>query len=188
MAAASPLHLLSFNAAYLRELCKRNPVTEDHFIRYFMPLIERKLRQYLRSPELVKEGAQETTSRVLVAVGKRDVVRQPERFGAFVHAVCRNVALEICRREKRFVDIEDVQDSIASPFRSPLSMVESGEVRTRVRRVLASLPEFDRQLLEAAFLHEEDRSALCQRFNVNEVYLRVLLHRARKRFMAHMEN
>jgi RNA polymerase sigma-70 factor, ECF subfamily len=186
MAAVKTLELLNFDAAYLLALHKGDPEIERHFFTYFTPLIYRKVRKYLRSHDLIQEGAQETLARVVMTVRSRSGVRHPERFGAFVHAVCRNVAMEIIRREKRFVALEEAEQRKPSRFESPHSVAEARETRERVGKILASLPEFDRQLLEAVFLAEEDRSVLCRRFGVSDGYLRVLLHRAKQHFLEHM--
>ncbi|HJT53424.1 MAG TPA: sigma-70 family RNA polymerase sigma factor [Candidatus Angelobacter sp.] len=185
MAAAAQLQLLNFDAGYLNALRRGEPDTERHFFEYFSPLIRRKLRKYLHSAELIEEAKQETFVRVLAAVRSRSGVRHPERFGAFVHAVCRNVALEIWRQERRFVALDEVDEDSPGPFRSPHSLAEAGEARERVKMVLAELSSFDRQLLEAAFMHEEERHLLCRRLGVSRPHLRVLLHRARQRFANH---
>lgn len=184
MAAAPALELLSFDARYLAALRRGEPETEQHFFDYFKPLIRRKLRKYLRASGLIEEATQETFVRVLAAVRSRSGVRHPERFGAFVHAVCRNVALETWRAERRFVPLDEVEDT-PGPFRSPHALVEAGETGERVIRVLKELSPFDRQLLEAAFLQEEERDLLCRRLKVSRGHLRVLLHRARLRFADH---
>lgn len=184
MAAGNVVTLPSFDAAYLRALYKGDPETEHHFVNYFTPAINRKLRKYLHMPELIQEAAQETFVRVLAVVRTRKGLRHPERFGAFVHAVCRNVALETWRRERRFVALEEV-DHAETPFRSPHSTAEALEARDHVRKFLAHLSTSDRQLLEAIFLKEEDRLRLCRRLGVTSGHLRVLVHRAKRRCLGH---
>ena len=189
MAAATQLELLAFDGAYLSALHQGDPETERHFVEYFRPLIRAKLRRYLRAPELIEEATQETFMRVVAIVQAKNGVRHPERFGAFVHAVCRNVALEIWRAEQRFVPIDDAGSEQMEtdarkdrPFRSPHELAEADEAKMRVRQVLAELSEIDRRLLEAVFLDEEDRAQLCSRLGLSRGHLRVLLHRASVRF------
>lgn len=191
MASAITVNLLSFDAAYLEALHRGDPQTEHQFFQYFTPLIRARLRKHLRSPELVQEGIQETFARVLTAVRKRDGVRDPERFGGFVHAVARNVALEMVRLNQRFVTLEDGDSTVplelakqdSSPFRSPHDMAEAAEARERVRKVLAELTPFDRQLLIEVFLNEEERGRVCRRLGISRAHLRILLFRARRRFV-----
>jgi RNA polymerase sigma-70 factor (ECF subfamily) len=189
------MELLAFDAAYLSALHQGDAETERHFLEYFTPLIRAKLRKHLRAPELIEEATQESFMRVLAALRSKDGVRHPERFGGFVHAVCRNVALETWRTERRFVHVEEAgADELElgpgadGPFRSPHAMAEADEARARVRQVLAELSELDRQLLEAVLLDEEDRKHICLRMGVSRGHLRVLLHRASQRFRAVMLN
>src|ERR1700756_1941380 len=91
----------SFDEDYLRRLASRDAAVEHHFSCYFGDLLLVKLRARIRSPQLVENIRQETLLRVL------QIVRQkggdnPERFGAFVCAVCNNVMLELVRREMRY--------------------------------------------------------------------------------------
>jgi len=187
MAAAPALNLLTFDAAYLKSLQRRDPSTEQQFVAYFTPLIHRKLRRYFRAHHVIEDAAQETFLRVLAAVRSGKTIRHPERFGAFVHAVCGHVAMEMVRHEQRLVGLKDEHDERPSDSRSPLSLVEGNETRQIVREVLASLSEFDRELLVAIFLNEEDRKVLTRRFGVSREYLRVLLHRAKSCFIEQME-
>ncbi len=182
MAAAIPAQLYSFDGTYLSALHEGDETTEHHLFSYFTPFVQRKLSKYLQTPELVEDAAQETFSRVLTAVQKEERVRHPERFGAYVTAVCRNVAMEMWRREKRFVALDEVKACRSDSFRSPHCAAEAAEIRARVRTILASLPSLDRHLLQAAYLQEEDRASMCKRFGVSAAYLRVLLHRAKRRF------
>jgi len=193
MATAMQIELLAFDAGYLSALQERNPETESHFFEYFTPLIRAKLRKHLRTPELIEEATQETFMRVLAVLRSKSGVRHPERFGAFVHAVCRNVALETWRAERRFVHLEEAAPEESKPgaradgpFRNPHAMAEAHEAKARVRQVLAELPHLDRQLLEAVLLDEEDRTHVCLRMGITRGHLRVLLHRASQRFRAVM--
>src|SRR5437879_13545424 len=84
----------SFDEDYLRRLASGDAVVEHHFSSYFGDLLLLKLRVRVRSPQLVEDIRQETLMRVLQIV-RRKGVDHPERFGAFVSAVCNNVMLEL---------------------------------------------------------------------------------------------
>src|SRR5262249_52173533 len=51
-----------------------------------------------------------------------------------------------------------------------------------VKRVLGELPAKDRDILKMLYLDERDRHDVCRQFEVDENYLRVLVHRAKARF------
>jgi len=90
----------SFDEDYLRRLASGDAVVEQHFSSYFGDLLSLKLRVRIRSPQLVEDIRQETLLRVLQIV-RRKGVEHPERFGAFVSAVCNNVLMEQVRGEMR---------------------------------------------------------------------------------------
>jgi RNA polymerase sigma-70 factor (ECF subfamily) len=176
-----------FDSEYLQRLQKRDPETELHFFSYFTPRLERRLRRFLNSLEKVEDAKQETFARVLRIVRKHNGVRQPDRFGAFVYALCDNVVREMRRQEKKFIPLEQGWKGPNAICRHAVRNAEVGEARVFVRQVLDRMPAFDRRLLQAVFLDEEDKPELCRRYGITRAHLRVLLHRAKRRFIAHLE-
>ena len=170
----------SFDRDYLRRLAGRDAAVEHHFSSYFKDLLLLKLRVRIRSPQLIEDIRQETLLRVLRIV-RRNGVEHPERFGAFVSAVCNNVMLERLRGEMRLqrpeADFEPVDETADLD-----AHLISQQTRRQVETVLDELPAKDGEILRMLFLHGRDKADLCRRFNVTEDYLRVLLHRAKSRF------
>lgn len=172
----------AFDADYLARLKSGDAETGRHFASYFSNAIWLKLRNRVRVPHLIEEIRQETFARVLSYLRSDKPIQHPERFGAFVQAVCTNVMLEVMRSEftHRHAD-----DPLADP---PDHRVTFGsdivtEQRKRaVREVLSEMPEKDRTLLSMVFLEDGDRAEISKRFAVDGDYLRVLLHRAKERF------
>jgi RNA polymerase sigma factor (sigma-70 family) len=170
----------SFNQDYLRRLASGDSAVEHHFGSYFGDLLLLKLRHRIRSPQLVEDIRQETLLRVLRIV-RKGAVQHPERFGSFVCGVCNNVMMEMLRGEIRCEwpssEFELADDRV--DLEGPLITQER---RRQVESILAELPQRDCELLRMFFLEECDRSELCKRFQVQEDYLRVLLHRAKLGF------
>ena len=123
---------------------------------------------------------QETLLRVLQIVRKAGV-KHPERFGAFVSAVCYNVMMELIRGEMRHEPSAPRLDQADDRVDLQLLLV-TRQRRRQVDSILKQLPEKDRELLRMFFLEECDKSEICKHFNVGQDYLRVLLHRAKLRF------
>src|SRR4029077_16795467 len=111
-------------------------------------------------------------------------IRQPERFGAFVNAICKNVLRENMRHLYRNQALQ--LDQMESPDPNKIVDLEreliSQETKEKVRRILAEMKPRDRELLHALFLEEKDKDEICREFGVEREYLRVLLYRARVRF------
>ena len=109
-------------------------------------------------------------------------LRNPERLGAYVNAVCNNVLLETYRDHKRHGQPDEEAPEQADWRPDPESEFVTEERKRLVRDVLSELNAKDRELLTAAFLQERDKDEICKELGVDGDYLRVLLHRARGRF------
>lgn len=178
------LNFEQFDEAYIAGLRDRDPVVEEHFTAYFGHLLLIKLRHRLRSRHAIEDVRQETFLRVL-RILRSSGIRHPERLGALVSSVCNNVLLETIRARR----YEELPEEVgADESRGVLDGLLSEEDRREVHRVLAELPERDRQILRAVFLDEANRDAVCAQFEVDRDYLRVLLHRAKQLFRARFRN
>lgn len=170
----------SFDEDYLQRLANGDAAIERHFSLYFGDLLSLKLRVRIRSAQLIEDIRQETLLRVLQIVRKRGV-EHPERFGAFVSAVCNNVLLEQVRAESRHESSESEPEPVDQTVDLDGPLVNQQRMR-QVESVLAELPSKDRDLLRLLFLEDRDRSEVCRQYGVTDDYLRVLLHRAKARF------
>lgn len=182
----------SFDESYLERLRAGDFRTQEHFVAYFSELIQIKLRSRLHSPQAIEDVRQETFVRVFAALRSEGRIRQPERLGAFVNALCNNVLLEHYRASQRSTSLEeeDEQD-LPAVVVDLLGALAAQQMQEKVREILADLPERDRRLLREVFLEERDKDEVCRDFGVDRDYLRVLLHRAKQSFkslyMKHME-
>ena len=178
----SALQFESFDGEYVRRLTEGDPGAGDHFASYFGNLLRIKLRMRLRSPEAIQDVVQTTLLRVLEILREGAGVRNPERFGAFVNAVCENVLREHFRAERRYDASDGKTEEPADPSADPDAGLVNADRKQTIAEVLAALPERDRQLLRALFLEEVDKKVLCARFRIAPDYLRVLQHRAKAHF------
>lgn len=178
--------LYSFDANYLQRLKAREPDTENHFVSYFTPRLQMKLRQRGFSSPTLEDIRQDTFCRVLIAVQAGNV-QHPERFGAFVASVCDNLILEKWREAGRnnHLDVEslDVPDTRVNLE----SLVLSKEKRKIVEEILDQMSPKKRNILRALLFEDLDREELCRRFGINSDYLRVLLFRAREEFATRLK-
>lgn len=170
----------------MERLAAGDPETERHFSEYFSELILIKLRarQYTRS--VIEDVRQETFLRVLQAI-RRNGIREPERIGAFVNSVCKNVVHEHLRSGARLTFTEEGAPEVADDRADSEQELVSREQAAQVRSVLAQMSPRNRQLLSAVFLEERPNEEVCRQFKVDQNYLRVLLFRARAQFRQAME-
>jgi RNA polymerase sigma-70 factor, ECF subfamily len=176
------VELFTFDKAYVDRLRDGDPQTEHHFVAYFAQILGIMLRARMLPPERVEDVRQETFSRVIAILRRDGGVKQPERFGAFVNSVCKNVYHESNRESYRNQPLMEshleTQDKIVDLERSLITE----ETKERVKEILAEMSDRDRGLLRAIFLEESDKDEICRRFGVDRNYLRVCLHRAKERF------
>ena len=66
-----------------------------------------------------------------------------QAFGAWLHRIVANAALDVTRRRK-VRETDELSESHASPFRDP---AESDELRARLRRALGELPARQRAVI-----------------------------------------
>jgi RNA polymerase sigma-70 factor (ECF subfamily) len=177
-----------FDREYLARLRDGDAETERHFINHFTNVIRLSLRYRLRSWQLIDDIRQETFLRVLNFLRSDRSLDHPERLGAYVHSVCLNVMMESLRASTRHPPIPEDAHQIADGRVSPEAGVVTEERKRLVLHVLDELPEKDRQILRSVFLEEAEKSEICDRFQVNRDYLRVLVHRAKLKFKAAMDD
>ncbi len=179
--------LYQFDAEYVRALIADDEAVQLHFYQYFGPLLSIKLRMRVRSPELREDIVQDTFCRIMSFLRRGGELEHPERLGALVNTVCNNVLLERFRSEGR--SCESLEEHLEIP--DGRTGVEEGvidEQRKRlVRRLLSSLQERDRLILQQVFLEERDKDLVCAEMGVDRNYLRVLVHRAKTRFKVELQ-
>lgn len=176
------LELFPFDKPYVDRLRDGDPSTERHFVSYFGQLLGIMLRARYLPPERVDDVRQETFRRVLDALRRHGGIREPERFGAFVNSICKNVLRENAREWFRNLAIEQDHTEARSKILDLESALISQETKEKVREILGEMRPRDRELLRAMFLEDKDKDEICLEFGVNREYLRVLLYRAKVRF------
>ena len=182
-----PVELFEFDREYVERLRAGDVRTEEHFVAYFGQLLRVLLRARRLPPDRVEDLTQETFRRVLVALRREGAVRQPERFGSFDNSICKNALHEQERTGRRTEPLADGHFDLPNKLPDAHAALVSRESREQVRRILASMPRRDRDLLREIFFLEKDKDEICRERGVDREYLRVLLHRAKARFRLEFE-
>ena len=171
------MDLFAFDDLYVRRLKEHDREMENHFYRYFRPILFAKLRKRIPAQD-IEDVIQDVFARVLSGI---EDVRDGHRFGAFVLGCCNNIVLERYRKETRTEPLTDQHEEIAGKSNIEEEFL-SKEARASVRLVLSRMDKRDQAILRAIFLDDEDRNEICKRFGVSAQYLRVLLFRAKEKF------
>ncbi len=171
-----------FDNQYLLKLRNGDPETEKHFVAHFSNVIRIAMRYRLRSWELIDDIRQETFLRVLNFLRSDRSLDHPERLGAYVHSVSVNVMLELLRASTRHPPLPENSHHFPDSGSTSDSRLVSRERKELITEVLAEMAPKDRDILKALFLEEAHKDQICDRFQVDRDYLRVLVHRAKNRF------
>lgn len=180
--AQEPVDEPNFNPEFLRCLKARDPEAEEFFYAHFSVRLRVKLRGWRLSPSDIEDAIQETFLRVFKAV-QNDEIRQPESLPGYVNQVCSNVRKERWRNVSHEVQLDLASFDVADPVINLEKLVLRKERRKMVEAVLDGLRPKDRNLLRAKLFDQVDTEEMCARFGASSPdHLRLLLHRARKKF------
>ena len=168
----------TFDDEYLRRLRERDRDTTAHFVSYFGELLQITLRPKVRSAEAADDVRQEVFYRFFKKI---DDLRDGTKLGEFVFSIRNKALLEYYRTEAKFkrpdalLPEEDWPTVIQDLIRK-----ESAE---RVRALLLLLrPQRDARILRELFFNEQSKDEVCEQFDLTRENLRVVVHRALKRF------
>lgn len=100
-----------------------------------------------------------------------------QAFGAWLHRIVANAALDITRR-KKVRDADALAETIASPFRDP---AESDELRRRLRHALTTLGDRQRAVIVLHDIEGFKHSEIGRMLGIPEGTARSDLHHARAR-------
>ncbi len=98
-----------------------------------------------------------------------------QAFGAWLHRIVANAALDVTRRRK-VRDADELSETVASPFRDP---AESSELRTRLTQALATLPARQRSVIVLHDVEGFKHSEIGTMLDIPEGTARSDLHYAR---------
>ena len=129
-------------------------------------------RAVLLTHEDAEDAAQEG---FLHAYRALDRFRPDQPFGAWLHRIVSNAALDLARRRK-VRDTDELAETHASPFRDP---GESDELRRALDRALATLPSRQRAVLVLHDVEGYKHAEIGQMLGIPEGTARSDLHHAR---------
>lgn len=141
-------------------------------------LHQRRAYAVARAIVLTHEDAEDAVQEgFLHAYRALDRFLPDQAFGAWLHRIVANAALDITRR-KKVRDADTLADTLASPFRDP---GESDELRRRLDGALASLGERQRAVIVLHDVEGFKHSEIGRILGIPEGTARSDLHHARAR-------
>lgn len=145
---------------------------EEFYVRLY-PRLWAYLTRTTRERALAEELTQESFVRLLAS---RGAVLSEDARRAYLFRIAENLARDAARRRvrERTSSLEGVRDPPAPPPQDPIGR--------RAAKALAALSERDRKLLWLAHVEDWKHSEIAGVLGLATGSVRVLLHRARRRF------
>lgn len=155
----------------------------DDWIRRF----ERQLIAYASRITDDVERARDVVQETFVELERRMRQDAPSISPAWLFTICRNRALNICRKDRRLVfQSDDLLNFEASSAPPPSHQLDAKETQSFLMRIVASLPPRQQEVLQLRFQSDLSYAEIARITNLSINSVGVLIHAAittlRKRY------
>jgi RNA polymerase sigma factor (sigma-70 family) len=124
------------------------------------------------------ERAHDVVQETFVETGKR---RPAEVTAKWLFTVCRNRALNVCRKERRLQFVgEAVLETAAEDNQIPSQQLEAKEASGFLHRIIATLPLRQQEVLQLRFQNNLSYTEISEIMNTSVSNIGVLIHTALK--------
>lgn len=152
-------------------------MSPDNIIDRALERFERPLISYAKSITGDLESARDAVQETFLRLSKQDLVALEPRLTAWLFCVCRNCALDHCRKILRFSGepLDEDQDSGAP---SPAAEAMAAEEGLRLRKLVSRLPKQQRELVQLKFEGGLSYKEMSETMRISVSHVGVQLHEA----------
>ena len=151
--------------------------------RQLAPHLERYADSVSSSRELARDAVQDTF-RKLAALPRKE---RPDPPKPWLFRVCRNRLIDLQRRERRSVPIEEATlETTPADIPTPQETSERSDLHSQVIRSIENLPAAQREVVRLKFQNELSYKEISEITQHSVSYIGVLLHSAMKTLRQHM--
>jgi RNA polymerase sigma-70 factor, ECF subfamily len=172
----------TFDDEYVRRLLAGDPAVERHFFRYFHGRLRTKFVKGVHPPSEADDLCQRVFLIAFAALSGGKGPEDGRKLPAWMFGIARNLLSEWYRAPKSD-QFDPATHDVPSREDVELTYITLERIEL-VRQVIEWLdpPSRDRDIVKAIYIEERDRKEVCRDHGVDQQYLRVLVHRALKRF------
>jgi len=166
------------DSTLVRRALKADPASFGELCRRYYHALVAVADSVLLDHHLAEDAAQETLA---AACRQLEKLKDPERFGPWVAAICRNVAKDMRRaslRQQRCVERCPTDNGRGEPC---------GDQRAIVAAALRKLPAHLREVLFLRFYHEMSYGKMARVLGATEQTIDGRIRRAKKKLAAHLK-
>lgn len=141
---------------------------------------EAPLLQYAKRITGDREKARDVVQETFVKFQRNGSV-PPEKTATWLFTVCRNRALNVCRKEKRLMFLqEEIIESRADDRPMPFERIEAEEATGFLMKILATLPARQQEVLQLKFQNDLSYQEIAEITRTTANSVGVLIHTALK--------
>jgi RNA polymerase sigma factor (sigma-70 family) len=149
---------------------------EEIVHRFEIPLL-----QYARGITGDKERARDVVQETFIKFQRNGALRRDDEPGTWLFTVCRNAALNVCRKERRIMYVEDeVIEARESEQPMPFDQLEQKEATGFLLQIVGTLPLRQQEVIQLKFQNDLSYQQIAEIMQTTANNVGVLLHTALK--------
>jgi RNA polymerase sigma factor (sigma-70 family) len=149
---------------------------EEIIRRFQVPLL-----QYARRITGDREQARDVVQETFVKFQRNGALRREDEMATWLFTVCRNAALNICRKERRMMYLDaEVIESRESDQPMPFDQLEQKEATGFLLRIVGTLPLRQQEVIQLKFQNDLSYQQIAEIMRTTTNNVGVLLHTALK--------
>ena len=147
---------------------------EEIFNRFEIPLL-----QYARRITGDTEQARDVVQETFVKFQRNGALHEKDKAATWLFTVCRNTALNICRKERRMMYVsEEVIEARESEQTLPFDQLEQKEAKGFLARIISTLPVRQQEVIQLKFQNDLSYQQIAEIMQTTANNVGVLLHTA----------
>jgi RNA polymerase sigma-70 factor (ECF subfamily) len=149
---------------------------EETFSRFKIPLL-----QYAARITGDREQARDVVQETFVKFQRNGALRHKDEPATWLFTVCRNTALNVCRKEGRMIYVDDeVIEAGASEQPMPFEQLQQKEATGFLLQIVGTLPPRQQEVLQLKFQNDLSYQQIAKILQTTSNNVGVLLHTALK--------
>jgi RNA polymerase sigma-70 factor (ECF subfamily) len=147
---------------------------EEILRRFEVPLL-----QYARSITGDREQARDVVQETFIKFQRNGALRREDEPATWLFTVCRNGALNVCRKERRMTYLDqEVIEARESEQPMPFDQLEQHEATGFLLRIVATLPPRQQEVIQLKFQNDLSYRQIAEIMQTTANNVGVLLHTA----------
>jgi RNA polymerase sigma factor (sigma-70 family) len=144
--------------------------------RFEIPLL-----QYARRITGDREQARDVVQETFIKFQRNGALRREDEPATWLFTVCRNAALNVCRKERRMIHLdEQLIEARESEQPMPFTQLEQKEAAGFLLRIVATLPPRQQEIIQLKFQNDLSYQQIAKIMQTTANNVGVLLHTALK--------